>query len=67
MSKSTQKNKYNPHVVDRLREKYGVSKRFITMSLKGTRESEVSDSINIDYPVMDKAVTEAIKNALANL
>lgn len=57
----TKKNKYNASVVERLKEKYGVSKRFVTMSLSGDRKSETSTTIKKDYKKMVKAEKELLK------
>jgi len=62
MDKPTKKRaNYNTTVVDRLKEKYGVSKRFITMSLSGDRESETSEAIKKDYKTMLKEVNNVLK------
>lgn len=53
MDKPTKnKNNYNGDVIGRLKTKYGVSKRFITMSLSGDRTSETSTAIKKDYSKM---------------
>lgn len=52
---------YDTRVVKRLQEKYGVSKRYITMSLSGDRESETSEAIKKDYAKMNHAVSELLK------
>jgi hypothetical protein len=57
------KNTYNAEILKKLKIKYGVSKRFITMSLKGDRVSETSEAIVKDYAVIQKAMTEAINSA----
>ncbi len=57
------KNTYNAEILKKLKSKYGVSKRFITMSLKGDRVSETSEAIVKDYAVIEKAMTEAINSA----
>lgn len=57
----TKNNNYNAKIVDRLKVKYGVSKRFVTMSLSGDRKSETSNTIKKDYKLMDKAITELLK------
>ncbi len=63
MNKSTIKREsYNVEILNRLKDKYGVSKRFITMSLKGDRESETSESIKKDYRTMEKEVSKLLKN-----
>jgi len=49
MNKDNQKNKYNNTVVNRLAEKYGVSKRLVQMSIKGDNKSETGISIKHDY------------------
>lgn len=62
MDKPTKKRAiYNTTVVNRLIEKYGVSKRFITMSLSGDRESETSEAIKKDYKTMLKEVNNVLK------
>lgn len=62
MDKPTKKKpKYHELVLDRLKVKYGVSQRFITMSLNGDRESETSESIKKDYPSMVRAVIDLLK------
>lgn len=62
MSKPTKKRAiYNATVVNRLIEKYGVSKRYITMSLSGDRKSETSDAIVRDYKAMLKEVNNVLK------
>lgn len=62
MDKPTKKRAiYNATVVNRLIEKYGVSKRFITMSLSGDRESETSEAIKKDYKTMLKEVNNVLK------
>ena len=49
MNKDNQKNKYNKSVVNRLAEKYGVSKRLVQMSIKGDNQSQTGISIKCDY------------------
>lgn len=62
MDKRTQKKpNYNQDIIKRLKEKFGVSSRFITASLSGDRKSETSDTIKKQYASMSKAVTEFIK------
>ncbi len=55
-------NTYNAEILKRLITKYGVSKRFITMSLNGTRESETSEKIKSDYQTMEKEVNNLLNN-----
>lgn len=52
------KKSYTTEIVQRLQEKYGVSRRYITMSLNGDRVSETSDSIVKDYKKMSKDYQE---------
>jgi hypothetical protein len=62
MDKSMKKkNNYNVEILIRLTEKYGVSKRFVTMSLNGDRTSETSDTIKKDYKVMSSAIASTLK------
>ena len=55
------KRYYNSEIISRLKEKYGVSQRFITMSLKGDRISETSYSIKKDYAVMYREMKKTLK------
>lgn len=63
MDKRTKKKSdYNAEILNRLVEKYGVSKRYITMSLSGDRTSETSDTIISDYKKMSSAVDQLLKS-----
>lgn len=65
MNKLTEKRKiYNKQVVERLMEMYGVSRRFVTMSLRGDRVSETSESIKKEYTKLAAEVNEATKKVL---
>lgn len=59
--RTTKRQIYNAEILNRLQKKYGCSSRFITMSVKGTRESETSKSIAKDYEAMEKKVSDFIK------
>ncbi|TPG37527.1 hypothetical protein [Flavobacterium pectinovorum] len=62
MDKETKKkNTYNTEILNRIKEKYGLSKRFITMSLSGDRRSEMTDIVRKDYKIMEVAVTALLK------
>lgn len=64
MEKNSNKGKkiFNPFVIDKLQEKYGVTKQFIRMSLNGDRVSTTSDRIKSDYRLflseIEKALTD---------
>lgn len=57
--KRTHKN-LQGDVVQRLMEKYGFSRRYIQMSVRGYRHSEMSDVIKKDYNEMCDAIAKAI-------
>ncbi|MEZ0130529.1 hypothetical protein AB9T88_12520 [Flavobacterium sp. LBUM151] len=62
MDKETKKkHTYNKEILNRIKEKYGISKRFITMSLTGDRKSEMTDNIRKDYKKMEIAILELLK------
>lgn len=64
MSKSNQKSKYNsynPAIVKKLKEKYGLTTQFIHQSLRGDRKSETSEKICQDYNTIDKEINKTIK------
>ncbi|MDQ8012008.1 MAG: hypothetical protein REI96_06150 [Flavobacterium nitrogenifigens] len=62
MSKETKKkNNYNTEILNRINEKYGLSLRFMRMSLSGERTSEMSDVVKSEYKKMHNAVTDLLK------
>lgn len=62
MDKETKKkNIYNTEILNRIKEKYGLSKRFITMSLSGDRKSEMTETIRKDYKKMETAIAALLK------
>lgn len=61
MSKSTIKRQnYNTQVVERIAKKWGVTPRFVTMALKGDRDSETAETIKKDYKRLVKEVNNII-------
>jgi hypothetical protein len=63
MNKSKQKKEYasyNPAIIKKLKEKYGVTTQFINASLRGDRTSYCSLNICADYKLIERAVTKAI-------
>lgn len=64
MSKNKQKKdyaSYNPAIIQKLKEKYGVTTQFIGASLRGDRTSDTSTQICKDYKLMEKEINNAIK------
>ncbi|MDA6068030.1 hypothetical protein NJT12_00235 [Flavobacterium sp. AC] len=62
MDKHTKtKSNHNTEILNRIKEKYGFSLRFIRMSLAGNRKSEMSDMVKKDYEIMHNAVTKLLK------
>jgi len=63
MDKSNQKmkyNKYNPLVLKKLKQKYGLSTMFINQSLRGERTSETSTRICQDYKIIEKELNKTL-------
>lgn len=60
-SKTKKQNRYNQVGIIALSKRYGVSKRYVRMCLKGDRHSLKADDIRADYKVITKEV-EAIIN-----
>ena len=63
MNKDNEKRKYNkyiPIVINRLKDKYGLSTQFIHQSLRGDRVSETSEKIVADYKILVKEVEKAL-------
>lgn len=63
MSETTKNKKiYNTEILTRLTEKYGLSKRYLTMSLSGERVSETSDKIKSDYKKANDAIIKILES-----
>jgi len=65
MNKNKQKNErptYKPVIIQKLKEKYGVTVQFINASLRGDRTSETSTQICKDYKLMEKEINKTIQN-----
>ena len=63
MNKDNQKKKYNKYitvVINRLKNKYGLSTQFIHQSLRGDRVSETSEKIVADYKLLSAEVEKAL-------
>lgn len=60
VNRSQKKNKYNTDIIDRLKAKFGVSRRFITQSLSGDRKSETSESIVKEYGQLQEKINNAL-------
>jgi hypothetical protein len=63
MNKDNQKKNYNKYVsvvINRLKDKYGLSTQFIHQSLRGDRVSETSEKIVADYKILVKEVEKAL-------
>jgi hypothetical protein len=63
MHKYNQKKKYNKYVsvvINRLKDKYGLSTQYIHQSLRGDRVSETSEKIVADYKLLVAEVEKAL-------
>ncbi len=63
MDKDNQKKKYNKYitvVINRLKDKYGLSTQFIHQSLRGDRVSETSEKIVAEYKLLSAEVQKAL-------
>lgn len=65
MNKNKQKKEYatyNPAIIKKLKEKYGLTTQFIGQSLRGDRQSETSTKICEDYKIMEKEINKSLEN-----
>lgn len=65
MDKSNKKkpyNKYNPAIIKKLKEKYGLSTQFIGQSLRGERTSDTSMKICEDFRTMQAEINKTLEN-----
>jgi hypothetical protein len=65
MSKNKQKKEYasyNPAIIKKLKEKYGLSTQFIGASLRGDRTSDTSTEICKDYKIMEQEINKSLEN-----
>jgi len=60
-NKKMKYNKYISVVINRLKEKYGLSTQYIHQSLRGDRMSETSQKIVSDYKILAAEVEKALK------
>ncbi len=63
MHNYNQKKKYNKYVsvvINRLKDKYGLSTQYIHQSLRGDRVSETSEKIVADYKLLVAEVEKAL-------
>ncbi|SNB02383.1 conserved hypothetical protein [Flavobacterium psychrophilum] len=65
MNKNNKKsiyNTYNPSIIKKLKEKYGLTTQFIGQSLRGDRVSDTSLKICEDYKIMQTEINKSLKN-----
>jgi hypothetical protein len=64
MDKHNQKNKkytYDPKILDALVVKYGMTKVYIRMCLRGDNKSLTADKVQTDYKLLEAQFSEALK------
>lgn len=64
MNKDNEKGKYNkyiPIIINRLKDKYGLSTQFIHQSLRGDRTSETSEKIVAEYKLLASEVEKVLR------
>ncbi|RTY64379.1 hypothetical protein [Flavobacterium sp. LB2P53] len=64
MNKANQKNKkytYDPKILDALVTKYGMTKVYIRMCLKGDNKSLTADKVQADYKSLKNQFSEALE------
>lgn len=64
MSKTNKKktySRYNPAIIEYLKQKYGLSTQFIGQSLRGERTSLTSIKICEDYKKMEREIKKIIQ------
>ena len=65
MNKSKEKKpytSYNPLIIKKLKQKYGLSVQFIGQSLRGERTSDTSVKICEDFKLMETELNKTINN-----
>jgi len=53
---------YNPAIIKKLKEKYGLTTQFIGQSLRGDRQSDTSIKICEDYKIMEIEINKTLEN-----
>lgn len=53
--------KYNTVVIDRLKERYGFTRNYIQMSIRGDRVGTIPTKIKEEYHQLDRASRAALK------
>jgi uncharacterized protein YlxP (DUF503 family) len=66
MDKSSKKksySQYNPAIINKLKQKYGLTVQFIGQSLRGERTSDTSFKICEDYKLMEREINKVIQKS----
>ena len=53
-------NQYNPIIINKLKQKYGLRTQFIGQSLRGDRTSDTSLKICEDYKIMLREINKVL-------
>ena len=61
------KRNYNDAVIEELRAKYGFTRNYIIMSIRGDRTGTVPTKIADEYKQLDRATKQVIKSKIENL
>jgi len=68
MSKSKQKRQtYNDPVIQELKNRYGFTRQYIVMSIRGERTGTICIQIQEEYKKLDKASKQAITKTVNEL
>lgn len=65
-TKKKQEN-YNDAVINELKAKYGFTRNYVIMSIRGDRVGTFPTKIKDEYHQMDRAAKAAIKNVIKEL
>ena len=61
------KNNYNDAVIEELKAKYGFTRNYIIMSIRGDRVGTFPTKIADEYRQLDRSAKQAIKSKIENL
>ena len=66
-TKKTKKFNYNPQIIERLVDKYGMTSYYIKQCAAGRRDGIVPDKIRKEYKLLASAADKAVESQIHNI
>jgi len=66
-TKKTKKFNYNPQIIEKLVDKYGMSAYYIKQCAAGRRDGVTPDKIKKDYKILSAAADRAVESKIESI